>query len=86
MHGVHTMHCRLLEDILNLQTFLVTSLLTLLMVYCMSLFSMTGARMQLLTRPHSIGCENKRHRNITMTLSLKLWSCMLWRTNEIGGF
>ena len=44
MHGVHTMHCRLLEDILNLQTFLVTSVLTfILMVYCMSLFSMTGA-------------------------------------------
>ena len=39
------MHCRLLEDILNLQTFLVTCL-TLLMVYCMSLVSMTGA-------PHS---------------------------------
>ena len=36
------MHCRLLEDILNLQTFLVTCL-TLLMAYCMSLFSMTGA-------------------------------------------
>ena len=42
MHGVHTMHCRLLEDILNLQTFLVTCL-TLLMAYCMSLLSMTGA-------------------------------------------
>ena len=42
MHGVHTMYCRLLEDILNLQTFLVTCL-TLLMAYCMSLFSMTGA-------------------------------------------
>ena len=26
---------------------------------------------QLFTRPHRIGCENNRHRNITMTLSLK---------------
>ena len=27
MHGVHTMHCKLIEDILNLQMFLVTCLL-----------------------------------------------------------
>ena len=31
-------------------------------------------------------CKNNRHRNITMTISLKQWSCMLWRTNEIRGF
>ena len=41
---------------------------------------------QLFTRPHSIGCENNRHRSITMTLSPKQWSCVLWRTNEIRSF
>ena len=38
------------------------------------------------SRPHSIGCENNGHRNMTMTLSLKQWSCVLFRTNEIRGF
>ena len=28
---------------------------------------------QLFTRSHKIGCENNRHRNITVTLPLKLW-------------
>ena len=32
---------------------------------------------QLFTRPHITGCENNSHRNITMTLSLKQWSCVL---------
>ena len=46
-----------------------------------------GGGRQLFTRPHSIGCENNSHRNITVTLSLKQWrSCVLWRTNEIRGF
>ena len=37
------------------------------------------------SRSHSIGCENTRHGNMTITLSLKQWSCVLFRTNEIRG-
>ena len=46
---------------------------------------LSGGATQLFTRPHSIGCENNRHRNITRTLSLKQWSRVLWRTNEVRG-
>ena len=38
------------------------------------------------TRPHRIGCEKNRHRDTTITLSLKQWSCVLWKTNEIRSF
>ena len=40
----------------------------------------------LFTRPHRIGCEKNRHRNTTITLSLRQWSCVLWKTNEIRSF
>ena len=32
------------------------------------------------------GLAVKTTDNIAMTLSLKQWSCVLWRTNEIRGF